>query len=77
MGELANMAQNGHRAVLLYLVQRTDCSEVALASDIDPNYAKAYVKAQSAGLETLCYGTHITPKGISLANPLALIPPAL
>ncbi|AXI48300.1 DNA/RNA nuclease SfsA [Sulfitobacter sp. SK012] len=72
LAELAKVARQGHRAVLLYLVQRTDCSEVAMASDIDPTYAAAHAAATSAGVETLCIGTYIDPQGISLSSPLAL-----
>lgn len=72
LGELAEMVRAGHRAVLLYLVQRTDCTEVSVAADIDPTYAMAFDEALRAGVETLCIGTHITPKGITLANPLVL-----
>ncbi|WP_299564825.1 DNA/RNA nuclease SfsA [uncultured Sulfitobacter sp.] len=72
MAELAETARLGHRAVLLYLVQRTDCAFVDIARDIDPVYASAHAKASAAGVETLCIGTHITPEGITLAAPLAL-----
>jgi sugar fermentation stimulation protein A len=72
LGELAAMAQAGHRAVLLYLVQRTDCSHVAIAADIDPAYAAAHATATAAGLETIAIGTHITPQSVELAAPLAL-----
>ena len=75
MAELAKVAAAGHRAVLLYLVQRTDCTHVDIAADIDPTYAKAHADATKAGVETLCIGTHITPQGITLAQPLALGPP--
>ncbi|MFD3188691.1 DNA/RNA nuclease SfsA [Sedimentitalea sp. HM32M-2] len=68
--ELAAMAQAGHRAVMLYLVQRTDCTELALARDIDPAYAAAFVAARAQGVQTLCYGTRITPDGIDLGVPL-------
>ena len=73
LGELARMARAGHRAVLLYLVQRTDCTRFCLASDIDPAYAAAFAEAQAAGLETLVIGTHITPQAVTLADPLALM----
>jgi sugar fermentation stimulation protein A len=72
MHELAEVARVGHRAVLLYLVQRTDCTHVDIAADIDPAYAAAHAQATEAGVETLCIGTHITPEGIALAAPLAL-----
>jgi len=72
MAELAEVARAGHRAVLLYLVQRTDCTHVDIAADIDPTYAAAHANATKAGVETICIGTHITPTGITLAGPLAL-----
>ncbi len=62
LGELAAMAAQGHRAIMLYLVQRTDCDRFALAADIDPAYANAFEAAQ--GVERLVYGTRISPEGI-------------
>ena len=76
LGELAEVARAGHRAVLLYLVQRTDCTHVSMADDIDPVYAAAHAAATEAGVETLCIGTHITPESIPIAAPLALGRPA-
>ena len=73
LGELAQMARNGHRAVLLYLVQRTDCTAFAVAADIDPTCATAFADARAAGLETLVIGTHITPQGVTLADSMPLI----
>ncbi|MDF1802300.1 DNA/RNA nuclease SfsA [Thalassovita sp.] len=70
LGDLAQMAEQGHRAVMLYLVQRTDCTAFQLAADIDPAYAAAYEQARAVGVETLVFGTHITPEGIDLAAPL-------
>ena len=76
LGELAKMAQAGHRAILLYLVQRTDCTHVAIADNIDPAYATAHQAASAAGLETIAIGTHISPSEVTLAAPLALGHPA-
>ncbi len=76
MAELAEVARNGNRAILLYLVQRTDCTHVSIASDIDPTYAQAHADATKTGVETMCIGTRITPEGVSIAAPLALGHPA-
>ena len=70
MEELSNVVSAGHRAILLYLVQRTDCSAISLAYDIDPAYAAAAQAARTAGVEMICYSTSITRKGVWLATPL-------
>ena len=64
MGELARMAGQGDRAVLLYLVQRTDCDRVGVAQDIDPAYADAVRAALSAGVEILALGCRISPEAV-------------
>lgn len=68
LGELSRMIGEGHRAVMLYLVQRTDCSRFRLAADIDPAYAAAFAEAHAAGVERLVYGTAITPQGVDVAS---------
>ncbi|GAA6160797.1 DNA/RNA nuclease SfsA [Ruegeria sp. HU-ET01832] len=62
LGELAEMATQGHRAIMLYLVQRTDCGRFALAADIDPAYVAAFEAAR--GVERLICGTTISPQGV-------------
>ncbi|MCG7628668.1 DNA/RNA nuclease SfsA [Epibacterium sp. MM17-32] len=69
--ELGDMAAAGHRAVMLYLVQRTDCDRFALADDIDPTYAAAFEEARGRGVERLVIGTRITPKGVDVGQPFA------
>lgn len=68
--ELAGMVAQGHRAIMLYLVQRTDCTGFTLASDIDPQYDATYRAARDQGVETLCYGTNISPNGVDLSDAL-------
>lgn len=72
LAELTQMVRDGHRAVMLYLVQRTDCTTFTLANDIDPKYHAAYLLARDAGVETLCIGTNITPDSIALGSPLSI-----
>ena len=64
LGELAAMAAQGHRAIMLYLVQRTDCDRFALAADIDPAYAAAFEVARAQGVERMICGTRISPDGV-------------
>lgn len=73
LGELAAMAGAGHRAVLLYLVQRTDCGRVQVAADLDPAYAAAMQAAMGAGVEIICLGCAISPEAIEIAQPLEFI----
>ena len=70
LGELADMVGHGHRAVMLYLVQRTECDRFDLARDIDPTYAAAFSTAREAGVEVIVLGTRISPDGIEVAAPL-------
>jgi sugar fermentation stimulation protein A len=70
LGELVKMTQQGHRAVMLYLVQRTDCQRFRLAADIDPAYAQAFEAAQRHGVERLVYTTSISPTEITLSAPI-------
>lgn len=68
LSELSNMVGQGHRAVMLYLIQRTDCDRFTLAHDIDPAYATAYAEARKAGVETLCFDCRISPEGVALGT---------
>lgn len=70
LAELATMAEAGHRAVMLYVVQRTDCDRFGIAADLDPAYATAFAEATRAGVEVMGASTRIGREGIALAGPL-------
>lgn len=72
--ELADVVAAGQRAVMLYLVQRTDCRTFRLAADIDAGYAQAFDAARRAGVDMLCFDTRITPEGVDLGRQLAIGP---
>ncbi|WP_438955593.1 DNA/RNA nuclease SfsA [Cognatiyoonia sp.] len=71
--ELAKVAAAGHRAVMLYLVQRTDCDTVGLAADLDPTYVEAFRAAE--GVEVIALSCDISPKGIVVGTPLTFLDP--
>jgi sugar fermentation stimulation protein A len=64
----------GARAVLVYVVQRTDCAAFAVAEDIDPVYAGAFREALASGVEAVCRACTIGLDGIELAVPLPIRP---
>lgn len=76
MADLAHMVELGQRAMVLYLVQRTDAERVSVAGDIDPNYAAALADAVAKGVEVQALSTAITPEGIDIGPPLPFAPPA-
>ena len=73
MADLAAMARQGDRAVIFYLVQRTDAQEVRLAADIDPTYAQAVSDAVAAGVEVIAYDTRLSPQSVALGRRLPVI----
>lgn len=70
LGELTEAVRAGHRAAMVYLVQREDCESFAIAGDIDPDYARAFQAAREAGVEAFVYACRLTPQAIVLDRPL-------
>lgn len=70
--ELAAMVAEGHRAVMVFLVQRGDAASFKLADDLDPAYAAAFQAAAAAGVEMLCYSCRLSPSEIAVDRRLAI-----
>lgn len=73
LNELSAMVRQGHRAVMLYLVQRQDAETFTCASDLDPSYAKAFAAASVAGVEALAYRCRLTPDEIVIDRPIPIV----
>jgi len=79
MADLAAMKAEGHRAVVLFVVQMTGCDRFRPAADIDPGYAAAFSTAQASGVEALCYACDFThpddpAPAITLSRRLPILP---
>ena len=74
LGALARQVAAGARAVVIYVVQRTDCADFRIAADIDPVYAAGFRAALAAGVEAACYACEISLDGVRLARPLPILP---
>lgn len=70
--ELSAMVAEGHRAVMVYMVQREDCDRFWPAETIDPTYAAAFEAATAAGVEALCYRCTVTPSGVTVSERLPI-----
>src|SRR5262245_14825059 len=51
--EMSEMVRQGHRAVMVFLIQRSEARKLAFARDIDPGYGAAFDKATAAGVEAI------------------------
>ncbi|MTH99428.1 DNA/RNA nuclease SfsA [Roseibium sp. RKSG952] len=65
LAELSDMVREGHRAAMVFLVQRPDCDRLSLARDIDPAYAAAFADAKAAGVEAYAIGCSVTTDAIT------------
>ena len=71
--ELAALARDGMRAVLLYAVNLSEIEAVRPAKEIDPAYAAALAEARTAGVEVLAYGARIDTQEMFLHRPLKVL----
>jgi len=72
LNELIRVVEQGHRAVIIYCVQRNDCEILRFGAEFDPLYSKTAVNALKQGVEMIPYSCDITLEGINLNTPLAL-----
>ena len=71
--ELSNIVDKDTRAIVLYLVQRSDCNYFKIANDLDANYATESVFSVQNGVEFVCYGVNFLPNGIELGYQLEMV----
>lgn len=71
--EMAEQVALGHRAVMLYLIQRGDCETFSVAGDIDPAYAAALTRARAAGVEAYAYACSMSPEEICIRCPVPVV----
>lgn len=71
--ELAALARQGMRAVLLYCVNLSGIEAVRAAEEIDPAYAAGLREARAAGVQVLAYGAAVTPAEVRLLHRLEVL----
>ncbi|WP_428026210.1 DNA/RNA nuclease SfsA [Arcobacter sp.] len=71
LDELVSMVKQGHRAVMLYIIQRTDKLPFKIADEIDKKYNDALIEARKKGVEVLVYQSEISKEEIKIKNKVA------
>ena len=64
--ELIKASKKGYKIYIAFIIQREDCDQLSIASDIDPEYSQILYKAIKNKLKVLCYDCKFSPKGIKL-----------
>jgi sugar fermentation stimulation protein A len=70
--ELIRLKRQGHRAALVFVIQRGDCETFRPADEIDSEYGRWLRKAVKAGVEALPYIARVAPKEIILSERIAI-----
>jgi len=66
LNDLMKMIDEGHRAVMIYCIQRSDGDCFEPADDIDPKYSATLQEAISHGVEAYAYLAEVEPTGIAI-----------
>jgi sugar fermentation stimulation protein A len=70
--EMSEMVRQGHRAVMVFLIQRAEATRLAFARDIDPTYGAAFDKARAAGVEAIALRCRVGVEEIAVDRPVPI-----
>lgn len=75
--ELGDMVEQGYRAVMLYVLQRSDCARFRICDDLDRAYGAAYIRAIGRGVEAYALQCLISPTEITAAGLIPMDEPGI
>jgi sugar fermentation stimulation protein A len=71
LNELVRVVKAGHRAVMLFLILRSDGKKFRIAEEIDPKYFQSLEAATIAGVEVAIWRAEVSPSGIQVKEKIA------
>ena len=71
--DLMEIKEQGLRACMMYVINRTDATSFSPAKHIDPTYAQLLVEAHKSGVEILAYQCELNEEEIVLKNPIEVV----
>ena len=69
---LEHALADGHRAAVLFVIQRYDARSFSTSDDSDPEFAAALRHAMAAGVEAFAYRCRVTERLVELAEQLPI-----
>jgi sugar fermentation stimulation protein A len=66
--ELEAMAAAGDRAVVMFVVQRMDCTAFSACAELDPTFAAGLERAADTGVEVLVYACEMTTEQVAISH---------
>ncbi len=72
LAELTDMVRDGHKAVMVFLVQRADVERLSFARDIDPRYGQAFDLAVKGGVEAVALRCTLSTTQIMVDGPVPI-----
>ncbi len=73
LAELSARVRRGDRAVMLFVIQRSDGEGFVPAEAIDPAYAKALQEARDTGVEILAWRADVQPEGLEIVEAVSVL----
>jgi sugar fermentation stimulation protein A len=73
LAEMSDMVRQGHRAVMVYLIQRGEAKRLALARDVDPAYGMAFDAARAAGVEAIALRCRMSTEAIMIDRAVPIV----
>jgi sugar fermentation stimulation protein A len=73
LAEMSDMVREGHRAVMVYLIQRGEARKLAFARDVDPNYGRAFDAARAAGVEAIALRCRLSTEEIIVDRDVPIV----
>jgi sugar fermentation stimulation protein A len=71
--ELAAMVAAGHRAVMVYLIQRADAEHFSISGDLDPGYLQAFRTATEAGVQAIAFRCRLSAEEITVDQAVPIV----
>lgn len=73
--EMSGMIAQGHRAVMVYVIQGGNPEDFSFTADLDATYVAAWRLARSAGIESIALTCHVSPDRIEITGSVPILEP--